>query len=194
MSKLLLDLIIFTGEWVGATIIIFLILSHDDLCSSKRSKCPEANGTPVGGKHWGENISSDAQLKEELLSIQAMTNEELEKLIEQARNDTKNVIDEYDEPVRRRGCGQTLPTVDTVPVVRCGECEYFTLPQGYCYLGMGTNGKNFYCAAGKRKEQTPKIVRCKDCKYYMTIHCTCDGCCISPDWYCADGERREADV
>lgn len=33
-------------------------------------------------------------------------------------------------------------------------------------------------------------VRCKDCKHYMTIHCTCDGCCISDDWYCADGERR----
>lgn len=34
------------------------------------------------------------------------------------------------------------------------------------------------------------FVRCKDCKYYMTIHCTCDGCCISDDWYCADGERQ----
>lgn len=35
-----------------------------------------------------------------------------------------------------------------------------------------------------------KVVRCKDCKHYMTIHCTCDGCCISDDWYCADGERK----
>jgi hypothetical protein len=35
------------------------------------------------------------------------------------------------------------------------------------------------------------VVRCKDCKYYMTIHCTCDGCCISDDWYCADGERKD---
>ncbi len=34
------------------------------------------------------------------------------------------------------------------------------------------------------------VVRCKDCRHYMTIHCTCDGCCISDDWYCADGERR----
>jgi hypothetical protein len=34
------------------------------------------------------------------------------------------------------------------------------------------------------------VVRCKDCKHYMTIHCTCDGCCISDDWYCADGERK----
>ena len=35
-----------------------------------------------------------------------------------------------------------------------------------------------------------EIVRCKDCKKYMTIYCTCDGCCISDDWYCADGERE----
>ena len=36
-----------------------------------------------------------------------------------------------------------------------------------------------------------EIIRCKDCKKYMTIHCTCDGCCISDEWYCADGERKE---
>ena len=36
-----------------------------------------------------------------------------------------------------------------------------------------------------------ELVRCKDCKHYMTIHCTCDGCCISDDWFCADGERAE---
>lgn len=35
------------------------------------------------------------------------------------------------------------------------------------------------------------VVRCKDCKHYMTIHCTCDGCCISDDWFCADGERKD---
>ena len=35
-----------------------------------------------------------------------------------------------------------------------------------------------------------EVVRCRDCKNYMTVHCTCDGCCISDDWYCADGERR----
>lgn len=34
------------------------------------------------------------------------------------------------------------------------------------------------------------VVRCRDCKYYMTIHCTCDGCCISDNWFCADGQRR----
>ena len=38
-----------------------------------------------------------------------------------------------------------------------------------------------------------EIVRCKECKHYMTIHCTCDGCCISDNWYCADGERKDND-
>jgi len=41
-----------------------------------------------------------------------------------------------------------------------------------------------------KKADMVEVVRCKDCKHYMTIHCTCDGCCISDDWYCADGERR----
>ena len=40
----------------------------------------------------------------------------------------------------------------------------------------------------KRDEE---IIRCKDCKHYMTIHCTCDGCCISDDWFCADGKRKD---
>lgn len=40
-------------------------------------------------------------------------------------------------------------------------------------------------------KETPDIVRCKDCKHYMTIYCTCDGCCISDNCFCADGERKE---
>jgi hypothetical protein len=42
-------------------------------------------------------------------------------------------------------------------------------------------------------ERKGVLVRCKDCKKYMTIHCTCDGCCISDEWYCADGERKGQD-
>lgn len=37
-------------------------------------------------------------------------------------------------------------------IIHCKECDYFILPQGFCYLGMGTNGGNFYCAAGKRRD------------------------------------------
>ena len=39
-----------------------------------------------------------------------------------------------------------------------------------------------------------EVVRCKDCKNYMTMHCACDGCCISDDWFCADGERRDSEA
>ena len=47
-------------------------------------------------------------------------------------------------------------------------------------------------AAGYMNAQQ-ELVRCKDCKHYMTFHCTCDGCCISDNWYCADGERTDND-
>lgn len=48
--------------------------------------------------------------------------------------------------------------------------------------------KNGYDTGYETRDE--EIIRCKDCKHYMTIHCTCDGCCISDDWFCADGERR----
>lgn len=47
----------------------------------------------------------------------------------------------------------------------------------------------YWCMKYKHRDEV-RVVRCKDCKHYMTIHCTCDGCCISDDWYCADGERK----
>ena len=37
------------------------------------------------------------------------------------------------------------------------------------------------------------IVRCKDCKHYKTIQCSCGCHCVSDDWYCGDGERRTND-
>lgn len=43
-------------------------------------------------------------------------------------------------------------------------------------------------------DRDSEIVRCKDCKHYKTIYCTCDGCCISDDWFCADGERNDDDA
>ena len=48
-----------------------------------------------------------------------------------------------------------------------------------------------YCIDKVKAVVAVEVVRCKDCKHYMTIHCTCDGCCISDDWYCADGERKD---
>ena len=47
----------------------------------------------------------------------------------------------------------------------------------------------------------PELVRCKDCKHYKNGFCynpnayddekTCGN--TAPDWYCADGKRRETE-
>ena len=73
---------------------------------------------------------------------------------------------------------------------RCGtpgscsdRCAYFA--EGFnCYRAMKHDLLELL------KEQQD-IVRCKDCIHYMTIHCTCDGCCISDTWFCADGEVKQ---
>lgn len=46
-----------------------------------------------------------------------------------------------------------------------------------------------------------KVVRCGDCKYYQKVyggvplgevgHCICHSFETVPDWFCADGERKE---
>lgn len=46
------------------------------------------------------------------------------------------------------------------------------------------------------------VVRCKDCKWWdkdqttdgVKGFCPNTGCCEEPDFYCADGERRETNV
>lgn len=48
------------------------------------------------------------------------------------------------------------------------------------------------------------LVRCKDCKYWYFADnripceqenvCGRNGIAVTPDWYCADGERREDDA
>lgn len=58
---------------------------------------------------------------------------------------------------------------------------------------LGISDMDIYAKESIREAPTidaVSVVRCKECKHYMTIHCTCDGCCISDDWYCADGERK----
>ena len=35
------------------------------------------------------------------------------------------------------------------------------------------------------------VVRCKDCKHYKTIQCSCSCTVVSSEWYCADGERKD---
>ena len=44
------------------------------------------------------------------------------------------------------------------------------------------------------KTDAVSVVRCKDCKHYKTITCSC-GCHYAADnWYCADGERKDNDL
>ena len=42
-----------------------------------------------------------------------------------------------------------------------------------------------------------EVVRCKDCKHYQHDaffdHDWCDGRCVTPDYFCADGERQSMD-
>jgi len=40
-------------------------------------------------------------------------------------------------------------------------------------------------------EQPKELIRCKDCRDYMTAYCVCDDCCVSDDWFCPAGKRRE---
>lgn len=65
------------------------------------------------------------------------------------------------------------------------ECKHYD----GCYYRNDIGTCPNWCAQFKHKDDV-RVVRCKDCKFYMTIHCICDGCCISDDWYCAGGERR----
>lgn len=58
-----------------------------------------------------------------------------------------------------------FPTADVVEVVRCKEC--------------------FYAIPYNEKWTLPKKNNCMWCKRYEDIR--------TPDWFCADGERREPD-
>ena len=61
-----------------------------------------------------------------------------------------------------------------------------------------------YLDLGKEMAKQPKIVRCKDCKHWYFADnripseqenvCGRNGIVVSPDWFCADGERRTDDA
>lgn len=66
-------------------------------------------------------------------------------------------------------------------------------------VDYGSDAAQAIDEAIKALEQ-PEIVRCKDCKWYTKSdpqHPDCDYClriicgAIPPDFYCADGERRD---
>lgn len=54
---------------------------------------------------------------------------------------------------------QEINAVDAVPVVRCGECRWWSKDEpddeyGYCYNGkiIGSTKENWHCADGERKD------------------------------------------
>ena len=57
------------------------------------------------------------------------------------------------------------PTIDAVPVVRCRDCKWYEIYQ-------------------LKKDGT-------DDRRYRPSYCTSLAYHTRPDWYCADGERRE---
>ena len=61
------------------------------------------------------------------------------------------------------------PTVDSVPVVRCGECKWFDR--------LEKNHPYGYCHAAKHGHMTSR--------WEISIYRKC-----KEDFYCADGERR----
>ena len=75
----------------------------------------------------------------------------------------------------------------------CLKCPYCTDRNG-----MEMNCAQMYTdAIALLREQEPEIVRCKDCKHYDQDTQSCnnglDGIFL-PDWFCADGERRDDDA
>lgn len=54
------------------------------------------------------------------------------------------------------------PTVDAVPVVRCGECRYYAEPgatTSFCIHpgGMKFTSDSDYCSRGKRRDQSADV-------------------------------------
>ena len=105
-------------------------------------------------------------------------------------------------------CIDKVPEVDAVPVVRCDNCIYRDgktpgQPNILCwqmhvddFCSYGTKRE-----AGTYCEDIVSVVRCKDCKYFNwwgpegkeTFDCLrfLDAPPITPDFYCAWGEKRE---
>lgn len=103
---------------------------------------------------------------------------------------------------------ERVPEVDAVPVVRCDDCIYRDgktpgQPNILCWQ-MHVDD---FCSYGTKREvgtyceDIVSVVRCKDCKYFNwwdpegneTFDCFrfLDAPPITPDFYCAWGERRE---
>jgi hypothetical protein len=58
-----------------------------------------------------------------------------------------------------------------------------------------------YDASGNPLDDVVRVVRCRDCKWWeegqttdgVKGFCPISGCCEGPEFYCADGERRDSE-
>lgn len=91
--------------------------------------------------------------------------------------------------MKENGTGQTEQRL-----IDANELENHRFPTQESLYDSGWNDAIDAIMENSPTVDAVEVVRCRDCKHYMTIHCTCDGCCISDDWYCADGERRTGHV
>ena len=80
----------------------------------------------------------------------------------------------------------------------CGDCSKFTVNRNRCMEELMAEAY-----ALLKDPDRIKVTRCKDCKHLFDGEQT-ENCCdvlmektgwmheisVSPDWYCADGERR----
>lgn len=60
------------------------------------------------------------------------------------------------------GVIDACPTVDAVPVVRCGECRYYAEPGATTFFCIHPGGMRFtsdsdYCSRGQRREQSADV-------------------------------------
>ena len=113
--------------------------------------------------------------------------------IEQEKDEPYTVIfttDDHDkyrhiEDECRKMIGHAKPTVDAVPVVRL---ENIAEADGGPLAVLDD--------IAERMNNIVEVVRCKDCIEFVKYRsakgglCKNTGCCISEDFYCADGERK----
>ena len=68
----------------------------------------------------------------------------------------------------------------------CINCPY------RCESGL-CNGQQLADDAIALLKEQEAVVRCKDCKYYHGVNLGCGALNLypKPDWFCADGERKE---
>ena len=101
----------------------------------------------------------------------------------------------------------------------CGNCQIRIYVFRHCGKVLSWQNCQYSCEYGYAMRNSTKtmndidpaptvdavqVVRCKDCKYYQKVyggvalgdvgHCICQSFETVPDWYCADGERKDDEI